>query len=62
MSDRSLAALLVELDQELARKNDPHTAADQILNCVEERVPGAVLRTAAALQLGALGCAITPAG
>lgn len=58
MNDRSLACLLAELDAELARKNDPRTAAKDILNCIERRVPGAVLRSAATLQLRSLGCEI----
>ncbi len=58
MNDRSLACLLVELDAELARKNDPRTAAEDILTCVEGRVPGAVLRSAATIQLRSLGCEI----
>jgi len=56
MNDRSLAILLAELDAELARKNDPGSAADEILTCVEARVPGAVMRSAAGIQLRSLGC------
>ena len=56
MNDRSMACLLAELDAELARKNDPRTAAEDILSCVEGRVPGAVLRSAAGIQLRSLGC------
>lgn len=59
MNERSLACLLVELDAELARKTDPHTAAGDILNCVEERLPGAVMSSAATLQLRSLGCPMT---
>lgn len=62
MEDRSLACLLAELDAELARKTDPHVIADQILNRVEERVPGAVLRSAAGIQLRSLGCSTAIAG
>lgn len=58
MNDRSLACLLAQLDAELARKSDPTTAADQIMGRVEERVPGSVLRTAAAIQLRSLGCPV----
>ena len=56
MNDRSLATLLAELDAELARKNDPGSAADEILTWVEARVPGAVMRSAAGIQLRSLGC------
>ncbi len=56
MSDRSLARLLAELDAELARKNDPGTAAGEILDRIEARVPGAVMRSAAGIQLRSLGC------
>ncbi|WP_396595801.1 hypothetical protein [Brevundimonas sp. R86498] len=56
MNDRALADLLIELDQELALKNDPQDAAADILGCVEARVPGSVLRSAATLQLRSLGC------
>lgn len=56
MNDRSLARLLEELDAELARKNDPGTAAGEILDCIEARVPGAVMRSAATIQLRSLGC------
>ena len=56
MNDRALATLLAELDAELARKNDPGSAADKILTCVEARVPGAVMRSAAGIQLRSLGC------
>lgn len=57
MNDRSLARLLEELDAELARKNDPGTAAGEILDRIEARVPGAVMRSAAGIQLRSLGCA-----
>ena len=58
MNDRLLACLLTGLDAELARKNDPRTAAEDVLNCIEGRVPGAVLRCAATIQLRSLGCEI----
>lgn len=58
MNDRSLASLLAGLDAELARKPDPGSAADDVLNCVEARVPGAVLRSAAGIQLRSLGCMV----
>lgn len=54
MTDRSLAALLIELDGELAKKNDPDQAAADILSQVEARVPGAIMRSAATLQLRSL--------
>lgn len=57
MNDRSFARLLDELDSELARKNDPDRAAGEILDCIEARVPGAVMRSAAGIQLRSLGCA-----
>jgi hypothetical protein len=56
MNDRSLARLLEELDAELARKNDRATAAGQVLDCIEARIPGAVMRSAASIQLRSLGC------
>ena len=56
MNDRSLARLLAELDAALARKSDAGPAADEILHCVEARAPGAVLKSAAGLQLRSLGC------
>ena len=56
MNDRSLASLLAELDAELARKKDPGSAADEILTCVEARVPSAVMHSAAGIQLRSLGC------
>ena len=62
MNDRSLAYLLAELDAELARKNDPRTAAEGILSCIEARVPGAVMRSAAGIQLRSLGCTTTAQG
>lgn len=58
MNDRSLACLLAELDAELGRRNDPRAAADEILDRVERQAPGAVLRSAAGLQLRSLGCAV----
>ena len=58
MNDRSLASLLAELDAELARKNDPRAAADEVLTCIEARVPGAVMRSAAGIQLRSLGCMV----
>ena len=58
MEDRSFAHLLVELDAELARRNDPSSAADEVLNCIEARVPGAVMRSAAGIQLRSLGCVV----
>ncbi|WP_426051436.1 hypothetical protein [Brevundimonas sp. SL161] len=61
MTDRSLAALLIELDGELAKKNDPDQAAADILSQVEARAPGAILRSAATLQLRSLGCSVDPA-
>lgn len=54
MNDRSLAALLIELDGELAKKNDPDQTAADILSQVEARVSGALLRSAATLQLRSL--------
>lgn len=57
MNDQSLADMLVELDLALARQNDPEEIARQILNCVEARAPGSVLRLAAGIQLRRLGCA-----
>ncbi len=51
MNDRSLAALLIELDGELARKNDLNQTASDILSEVEARAPGAIMRSAATLQL-----------
>ena len=62
MKDRSLARLLAELDAELARKNDPAGAAREVLHCVETRVPGAVMRSAAGIQLRSLGCSTVVAG
>lgn len=58
MNDRSLAAMLAELDAELTHRNDPD-AARQVLTCVETRAPGSVQRLAASLQLRQLGCATT---
>ena len=58
MNDRSLAAMLAELDAELAQRND-HDAARQVLTSVEARVPGSVLRLAAGLQLRQLGFTTT---
>lgn len=60
MNDRSLATLLAELDAELGRKNDLGPAAEEVLNCVEGRVPGAVMRSAANIQLRSLGCSTSP--
>lgn len=60
MNDRSLADLLVELDAELARMTDPDRAAAHALICVETRVPGAVTRAAAVIQLRSLGCSTAP--
>lgn len=57
MNDQSLADMLAELDLALARQNDPSETARQILNCVEQRAPGSVLRLAAGIQLRRLGCA-----
>ena len=54
MNDRSLAALLIELDGELAKKNDLDQTAADILSQVEARVPGAIMRSAAILQLRSL--------
>jgi hypothetical protein len=56
MNDRSLAGLLAELDAELAGENDPRSAADEIQTCVEARVLGVVMRSAAGTQLRSLGC------
>lgn len=55
MNDRSLASLLAELDAELAAETNPNSAAQDVLACVEARVPGAVLRSAAGIQLRSLG-------
>lgn len=60
MNDRSLAKLLAELDAELARKNELDDVVRDILACVEARVPGAVMRSAASQQLRALGCQPAP--
>ena len=62
MDDRSLACLLAELDAELARKNDPVRAAAEIIERVEARVPGSVMRSAAGIQLRSLGCSTAIAG
>ena len=59
MNDRSLANLLVELDDELASKSDRVGLALDILDRVEARVPGVVLRSAATIQLRSLGCAVS---
>ena len=56
MNDRSLASLLAELDDELGRRNDRDGAAREILDRVEARVPGSILRSAATIQLRSLGC------
>ena len=55
MNDGSLARLLEALDAELASRNRPDIAAQAVLDCVEARVPGAVLQSAAGLQLRSLG-------
>ncbi|WP_421729122.1 hypothetical protein [Brevundimonas sp.] len=57
MNDQALADMRVELDLALARQKDPNETARQILNCVEQRAPGSVLRLAAGIQLRRLGCA-----
>ena len=62
MNDRSLARLLEELDAELARENDPSTAAGEMLDRIEARVPGSVMRSAAGIQLRSLGCSTAIAG
>lgn len=55
MNDRSLSKMLAELDAELAGQQDAGGAARQILDCVETRVPGAVQRSAAGIELRRLG-------
>ena len=62
MNDRSLARLLEELDAELARENDPVRAAGEMLDRIEARVPGSVMRSAAGIQLRSLGCSTAIAG
>ncbi|WP_426052280.1 hypothetical protein [Brevundimonas sp. SL161] len=62
MNDRSLACLLAELDAELARKTDPVRAAGVMLDRIEARVPGSVMRSAAGIQLRSLGCSTSIAG
>ena len=59
MNHRSLADLLSKLDDELANKNDRVGLALDILDRVEARVPGVVLRSAATIQLRSLGCAVS---
>ena len=58
MNDRSLVSLLSELDAELGRKNNPASAAGEILDRIEARVPGSVMRSAAGIQLRSLGCVV----
>lgn len=55
MNDGPLAAMLAELDAELARL-DRRYGAQQILDRVEAQAPGAILASAARIQLRALGC------
>lgn len=62
MNDRSLAALLAELDNELAETLDPKDTAAEILDRVEARMPGTIMRSAATLQLRSLGCSVLSAG
>ena len=56
MNDEPLADLLTQLDEVLARKSDAKGVAGEILAQVEARVPGAVMRHAAGIQLRSLGC------
>ena len=62
MNDRSLACLLAELDAELARKTDRVRAAGEMLDRIEARVPGSVMRSAAGIQLRCLGCSTAITG
>lgn len=57
MNDGPLAAMLAELDAELARQPDRRRGAREILDRIEARAPGAVLASAARIQLRSLGCA-----
>lgn len=61
MNDRSLAALLAELEDQLGRLNNSDGAAREILDRVEAHVPGAILRSAATIQLRSLGCVMSVA-
>lgn len=56
MNDGPLAAMLAELDAELGKLADPAGAARLVLDRVEACAPGAILASAASLQLRALGC------
>jgi len=58
MNARPFAELLAALDAELASASNTGAAADQILDRVEARAPGAVMRSAARLQLQSLGCSL----
>lgn len=60
MNDLALADLLAELDHELGRTTDAGSVACRVLDCVEARVPGSVLKSAATLQLRGLGCPAFP--
>lgn len=58
MNARPFPELLADLDAELALADSTGSAADQILDRLEARAPGAVMRSAARLQLQSLGCSL----
>jgi hypothetical protein len=61
MNDGPLAEMLAELDAELASRENPWPAAEQVLEHLDAGSPGAIERHNARRQLQRIGSTLQPA-